>query len=84
MYQGYKNYEVSFDNIQTEMLHRAAGNNAEHFKNSSFDYLAQLKRQVVTDIISLRQEVQELYGDASDYGHEKTIQNWQDILNSLP
>ncbi|TFB06035.1 hypothetical protein CCMA1212_001856 [Trichoderma ghanense] len=83
LYQGYKNYEASFDNIETEMLHRATGNQPQQFPNSSFADLGRLKRQVVADIIKLRQEVQALYGDG-DYGHERSIQNWQDILRALP
>ncbi|PTB64494.1 hypothetical protein BBK36DRAFT_1124679 [Trichoderma citrinoviride] len=83
LYQGYKNYETSYDNIQTEMLHRAAGNQPQQFADTTFADLGRLRRQVVVDIIQLRQEVQALYGDG-DFGHEKSIQNWQDILGSLP
>ncbi|EGR50739.1 uncharacterized protein TRIREDRAFT_105150 [Trichoderma reesei QM6a] len=83
LYQGYKNYENSFDIITTEMLHRATGNQPQQFPQRSFADLGRMKREVVVEIIKLRQEVQALYGD-SDYGHEKSIQNWQDILRGLP
>ncbi|EGX49829.1 hypothetical protein AOL_s00076g627 [Orbilia oligospora ATCC 24927] len=79
LYQGYKNYEVAFDKINTEMLHRATGNQAQEYPEQTFADLAKMKKQVVEDIIKLRREVQATYGDG-DYGHEKNLQTWEDIL----
>ncbi|OCK96770.1 uncharacterized protein K441DRAFT_656768 [Cenococcum geophilum 1.58] len=82
LYEGYKNYEAAFDQINTEMLHRAANCRPQEYPKKSFTDLGNMKRQVVEDIIRLRREVQATYGDG-DYGHEKNLQIWEDILKGL-
>ncbi|KAK6344306.1 hypothetical protein TWF696_007946 [Orbilia brochopaga] len=79
LYQGYKNYEVAFDKIDSEMFRRATNKPRQDYRDQSFDDLKRMKKQVVEDIIKLRREVQQSYGDG-DYGHEKNLQTWEDIL----
>ncbi|KAH6714337.1 hypothetical protein DL95DRAFT_377804 [Leptodontidium sp. 2 PMI_412] len=82
LYQGYKNYEAAFEQIENEMHRRATNQTPEYLPKHTFAELGKMKKQVVEDIIKLRREVQAMYGDG-DYGHEKNLQTWETLLAGI-